>query len=104
MDVPFSNKFLMPCCVGCSTDDDYDDFNNKKQKWPKLIFLGTIINEIPASGRGMVRGKMLHFVAFFVNFDKLIRRPPGPLWEGGSKAVNFSKQSSDLVAGSFPYC
>ena len=26
MDVPFSNKFLMPCCVGCSTDDDYDDF------------------------------------------------------------------------------
>ena len=29
MDVPFSNKFLMPCCVGCSTDDDYDDFGPK---------------------------------------------------------------------------
>ena len=29
MDVPFSNKFLMPCCVGCSTDDDYDDFQKK---------------------------------------------------------------------------
>ena len=28
MDVPFSNKFLMPCCVGCSTDDDYDDFGH----------------------------------------------------------------------------
>ena len=25
MDVPFSNKFLMPCCVGCSSDDDYDE-------------------------------------------------------------------------------
>ena len=29
MDVPFSNKFLMPCCVGCSTNDDYDDFQKK---------------------------------------------------------------------------
>ena len=29
MDVPFSNKFLMPCCVGCSTDDDYDDFQKE---------------------------------------------------------------------------
>ena len=29
MDVPFSNKFLMPCCVGCSADDDYDDFGPK---------------------------------------------------------------------------
>ena len=28
MDVPFSNKVLMPCCVGCSTDDDYDDFGH----------------------------------------------------------------------------
>ena len=39
MDVPFSNKFLMPCCVGCSNflmprcngcsaDDDYDDFGH----------------------------------------------------------------------------
>ena len=28
MDVPFSNKFLMPCCVGCSTDDDHDDFGH----------------------------------------------------------------------------
>ena len=29
MDVPFSNKFLMPCCVGCSAaDDDYDDFRH----------------------------------------------------------------------------
>ena len=53
--------------------------DKKKQKWPKIIFLGTIINEISASGRGMVRGKMSHFVAFFVHFDKLIRPPPGPL-------------------------
>ena len=28
MDVPFSNKFLMPCCIGCSSDDDYDDFGH----------------------------------------------------------------------------
>ena len=28
MDVPFSNKFLMPCCVGWSSDDDYDDFGH----------------------------------------------------------------------------
>ena len=31
----------------------------------------------------MVKGKMLHFVAFFVHFDKLIRPHPGPLWGGG---------------------
>ena len=31
----------------------------------------------------MVRVVFLHFVAFFVHFDKLIRRPPGPLGEGG---------------------
>ena len=54
----------------------------KKQKWPKIIFLGTIINKILASGRGMVRGKMSLFVAFFVHFDKLIRPHPGPLWGG----------------------
>ena len=23
----FSNKFLMPCCNGCSADDDHDDFD-----------------------------------------------------------------------------
>ena len=63
----------------------------KKQKWPKIFFLGTIINEIPASGRGMVRGKMSHFVAFFVHFDKLIRPHPGPLWGGrGLPLGNFS--------------
>ena len=71
--------------------------DKKKQKWPKIIFLGTIINEISASGRGMVRGKMSHFVAFFVHFDKLIRPHPGPLW-GGSEAVwKFSENSSNLV-------
>ena len=31
----------------------------------------------------MVKGKMLHFVAFFVHFDKLIRPHPGPLCGGG---------------------
>ena len=36
----------------------------------------------PDSGRAMVKGKMLHFVAFFVHFDKLIRPHPGPLWGG----------------------
>ena len=69
----------------------------KKQKWPKIIFLGTIINEILASGRGMVRGKMLHFVAFFVHFDKLIRPHPGPLWGGEAgwdKIPSFLKHPS----------
>ena len=28
----------------------------------------------------MVRVILLHFDAFFVHFDKLIRRPLGPLW------------------------
>ena len=46
--------------------------DKKKLNWPK----------IPASGRGMVRGKMSHFVAFFVHFNKLIRPHPGPLWGG----------------------
>ena len=42
MDVPFSNEFLMPCCVGCSADDDYDDFewnfvsSQKQTFWPKI--------------------------------------------------------------------
>ena len=31
----------------------------------------------------MVKGKILHFVAFLVQFDKLIRPHPGPLWGGG---------------------
>ena len=35
----------------------------------------------PVSGRAMVKGKMLHFVAFFVHLDKLIRPHPGPLWD-----------------------
>ena len=43
---------------------------------------GTIIKKNPVSGRVMVKGKMLHFVAFFVHFDKLIRPHPGPLWGG----------------------
>ena len=76
----------------------------KKQKWPKIIFLGTIINEILASGRGMVRGKMLHFVAFFVHFDKLIRPHPGPLWEGGSAAWEFFPHNPVFLWESFPNC
>ena len=64
----------------------------KKQKWPKIIFLGTIINEILASGRGMVRGKMSLFVAFFVHFDKSIRPHPGPLWVGGLSSQGLLKE------------
>jgi len=39
----------------------------------------------------MIKGKMLHFVAFFVHFDKLIRPHPGPLWGGsaGKKTLMF---------------
>ena len=37
MDVPFSNKFLMPCCVGCSADDDYDDFGQKNFFASKML-------------------------------------------------------------------
>ena len=39
----------------------------------------------PVSGKAMVKGKMLHFVAFFVHLDKLIRPHPGPLWGGGGR-------------------
>ena len=56
---------------------------SKKQKWPKMIFLGILSKKNPVSGRAMVKGKMLHFVAFFVHFDKSIRPHPGPLWGGG---------------------
>ena len=37
----------------------------------------------------MVRVILLHFDAFFVQFDKLIRRPPGPLCPRGAKTQNF---------------
>ena len=37
----------------------------------------------------MVKGKMLHFVAFFVHCDKLIRPHPGPLWGGVYRCPNF---------------
>ena len=57
--------------------------HSKKQKWPKIIFFRTIIKKNPISGRAMVKGKMLHFVAFFVHFDKSIRPHPGPLWGAG---------------------
>ena len=50
----------------------------KKQKWQNKK-IGTIIKKNPVSGRAMVKGKMSHFVAFFVHFDKLIRPHPGPL-------------------------
>ena len=33
MDVPFSNKFLMPCCIGCSVHYDYDNFCMENWKW-----------------------------------------------------------------------
>ena len=36
----------------------------------------------PVSGRAMVRDITMHFDALFVNFDKLIRPHPGPLWGG----------------------
>ena len=39
MDVPFSNKFLMPCCIGCSVHYDYDNFCMEHWKWPKNIDL-----------------------------------------------------------------
>ena len=38
MDVPFSNEFLMPCCVGCSADDDYDDFDKKNKNGQNSFF------------------------------------------------------------------
>ena len=56
--------------------------NLQKTKMAKNHFLGTVIKKISDSGRAMVRGKMSHFVAFFVHFDKLIRPHPGPLWGG----------------------
>ena len=54
----------------------------KKQNGRKSFFLGLLSKITLVSGRVMVRGKMLYFVAFFVHFDKLIRPHPGPLWGG----------------------
>ena len=58
--------------------------------------------KIPVSGRAMVRGKMLHFVAFFVFFDKLIRPHPGPL-KGGGQGLSFANffvpQKIDVYSG-----
>ena len=51
---------------------------SKKKNGQKSIFWD-YHKKNPVSGRAMVRGKMLHFVAFFVHFDKLIRPHPGPL-------------------------
>ena len=44
----------------------------------KNQFFGTIIQKNPVLGKAMVRGKMSHFVAFFVHFDKLIQPPKFP--------------------------
>ena len=41
------------------------------------------LNLNPFLWKTMVRVILLHFDAFFVHFDKLIRRPPGPLCGGG---------------------
>ena len=58
----------------------------------------------PVSGRAMVKGKMLHFVAFFVHFDKLIRPHPGPLWgEGGEVQGRFVLRTQILPNLFFEY-
>ena len=44
----------------------------------------------------MVRVILLHFDAFFVHFDKLIRRPPGPL------CPPFPIPFSELIQSSIP--
>ena len=51
----------------------------KNKNGQKSYFLGAITKKNPVSWRAIVKGKMLHFVAFFVHFDKLIRPHPGPL-------------------------
>ena len=52
---------------------------SKKLKWPKINFFGTIIKKNSSFRESNSQGKMSHFVAFFVHFDKLIRPHPGPL-------------------------
>ena len=56
---------------------------SKKTKMAKHQYFWDYQQKNPVSGRAMVRGKMLHFVAFFVHFEKFILPHPGPLWEGG---------------------
>ena len=51
----------------------------------------------------MVKGKMLHFVAFFVHFDKLIRPHPGPLWGGVSVKTSASQPKQLFLTFPFPY-
>ena len=55
----------------------------------KSFFLKLSLKLIPFLWKAMVRVKMFHFVWFFVHFDKLIRRPPGPLWGVPPFSVNF---------------
>ena len=44
----------------------------------KIPFFRTFIKN-SVFGKALFRVKMSHFVSFFVHFEKLIRRPPGPL-------------------------
>ena len=71
MDVPFSNKFLMPCCVGCSTDDDYDDFGHfifKAHFENFLEFLDSPIKEVNLKNPyGLSIETSLHVLSFFVS-------------------------------------
>ena len=65
MDVPFSNKSLMPCCVGCSADDDYDDFGHfifKADFENFLEFLDSLTTEVS----GLSNETSLNVLSFFV--------------------------------------
>ena len=56
------------------------------------LFFKPTLKLNPFLWKTMVRVIFLHFVAFFVHFDKLIRWPPGPLWGGGTGLGNIPKK------------
>ena len=69
----------------------------KKEKLLKIIFSRDYHQKNPVSGKAMVKGKMLHFVAFFVHFYKLIRPHPGPLWGGTPLTDKIRKVVFDFL-------
>ena len=61
----------------------------------KLTFFETYIKIKSISVENNAQSDIFAFFAFFIHFDKLIWRPPGPLWGGG--LIPFSVKISKVV-------
>ena len=68
--------------AGCFSAPTAQSGTWQGQKWKngwKSFFWGLSLKSFPVLGKAIFRVKMSHFVWFFMHFDKLIRRPLGPL-------------------------